>query len=516
MPCTEAAGPGRAGWWCRLPAGFPRMWAPALAPGAPAAWERGWGAPSRGWRGHGGSCPSPGGRGRGALGKWCWLQGPRHPQPGVPTWAGLGLVRRTGELGAVLATDGSSPGPPARHPAPPPAPPAPPAQTRLRGQARTWHPPGAGGGRAGAPGKGGAGAGRLQPISRRAVWWGRGNREGGHPAPPHLSRFILADGVSCGPLSARLRPPRPPGLPVCAGHEAGVHTSATLTPGDPPWKGSGTAARPGHRPAVRTGPTRDGHGMHTGCTHGVQVWGAHRWGVTQAARDGPAQVRCCGCRAVGAELWVPWELHCAVGAAAGCSLALPLLRPQSRAAFEVGQLPVPVLWPDLSAPRASPAINHSARGGSGERGTAARVPTAPVRAPAEPTAAGNVPRAAAGPRRAVQLCRAGTGTCTAPRQLVPKAPTGHASAPAKAPWARAALEPPWPGTLLPPCMVPGVHSPRQGGRHRTGAPGPVSWPREHSIHGAVRPLCCHPAPALQGHSTGRSLPCGHTGPPAPR
>lgn len=173
------------------------------------------------------------------------------------------------------------------------------------------------------------------------------------------------------------------------------------------------------------------HGMRMGCTRGMHRRDAHMGcrraqgagvgcsqagGATQVPRAGPAPVPWCGC---GCR---------SVGATSRSSLALLLLRPQLRAAFEVGRLPAPVLWPDLSAPRASPG--HKSLGAGRLGGAWRGRPHAP--GPGEghqpsPPSPGTCPEQERTP------ARADTGTCTIGWRPVPSALTGHPSPPAKVP-----------------------------------------------------------------------------------
>lgn len=127
------------------------------------------------------------------------------------------------------------------------------------------------------------------------------------------------------------------------------------------------------------------HGMRMGCTRGMHRRDAHMGcrraqgagvgcsqagGATQVPRAGPAPVPWCGCRGVDAAVWVPrrgarWPRYC-------CGRS-------SARSLKSGDF-LPRFYGPICLRRAlPPAINHSALGGSGERGAAGRTPPALVR-----------------------------------------------------------------------------------------------------------------------------------------
>lgn len=165
---------------------------------------------------------------------------------------------------------------------------------------------------------------------------------------------------------------------------------------------------------------------------------------------------------MGAAVWVP-QLWCS---------PVPLLwRPQPRAAFEVGRLPAPVLWPDLSAPRASPG--HKSLGAGRLGGARRSRPHAHGPGPGEghqpnpcSLGAGEGPQPV--PHGAAGLAQGHTlwdGSRSLQLRLATLRP-GQRSHRHRQP---AALEPSYPGTAPPPLLqrdpghvMGGVRSPGQG------------------------------------------------------
>lgn len=219
--------------------------------------------------------------------------------------------------------------------------------------------------------------------------WERGRRapRGGTPSPSpvYLGRWSFLHPFVCEATAARALP----SLPACrqAGREGLPPRHVPPRSADRDHRGGGSM------PAGRPCAARRAN------TWGAR--GARRWGAELGPR--------------GATGRVPWHGARRPRYCCGRSPAT---------AFEVGRLPAPVLWPDLSAPRASPAINHSALGGSGERGVAGRMPMARGSSPADGTSQNHVVLGSARPPDGAQwCCRAGTGTHVS-GQLLPHGPAG--------------------------------------------------------------------------------------------